>query len=210
MWRERGKCWIHYPESPPSSGGERGIRTLDRVSPIHAFQACAFNHSAISPVARGPAASIATLLINHGSVALADLAPAAVQALALIALKSAVGVLGREFLVDLDPPSRRFVHVEIPVLHRRAAAEDFQQTIIERRIFLDAKIGTNQVQRGVGSMPDGRNVARPVPRRAYAKHFRETRDFAAWRNAARLRHVNADEIDQPVADERRPLMRAVE
>ena len=32
------------------SGGERGIRTLDRVSPIHAFQACAFNHSAISPV----------------------------------------------------------------------------------------------------------------------------------------------------------------
>src|SRR5579884_3671901 len=32
-------------------GGERGIRTLDRVSPIHAFQACAFNHSAISPEA---------------------------------------------------------------------------------------------------------------------------------------------------------------
>jgi hypothetical protein len=31
-------------------GGERGIRTLDRVSPIHAFQACAFNHSAISPM----------------------------------------------------------------------------------------------------------------------------------------------------------------
>src|ERR1700739_2522864 len=31
------------------NGGERGIRTLDRVSPIHAFQACAFNHSAISP-----------------------------------------------------------------------------------------------------------------------------------------------------------------
>lgn len=32
-------------------GGERGIRTLDRVSPIHAFQACAFNHSATSPCA---------------------------------------------------------------------------------------------------------------------------------------------------------------
>ena len=30
-------------------GGERGIRTLGRVSPTHAFQACAFNHSAISP-----------------------------------------------------------------------------------------------------------------------------------------------------------------
>ncbi len=32
-----------------TNGGERGIRTLVRVSPKHAFQACAFNHSAISP-----------------------------------------------------------------------------------------------------------------------------------------------------------------
>ena len=31
------------------NGGERGIRTLDTVSRIHAFQACAFNHSATSP-----------------------------------------------------------------------------------------------------------------------------------------------------------------
>ena len=31
-------------------GGERGIRTPDRVSPIHAFQACAFSLSAISPL----------------------------------------------------------------------------------------------------------------------------------------------------------------
>ena len=31
------------------SGGENGIRTHDRVSPIHAFQACAFNRSATSP-----------------------------------------------------------------------------------------------------------------------------------------------------------------
>ena len=30
--------------------GERGIRTLDTVSRIHAFQACAFSHSAISPI----------------------------------------------------------------------------------------------------------------------------------------------------------------
>ena len=31
------------------NGGESGIRTHVRVSPKHAFQACAFNHSAISP-----------------------------------------------------------------------------------------------------------------------------------------------------------------
>ena len=30
-------------------GGESGIRTHDRVTPIHALQACALNRSAISP-----------------------------------------------------------------------------------------------------------------------------------------------------------------
>lgn len=30
-------------------GGQRGIRTLDTLSRIHAFQACALNHSAICP-----------------------------------------------------------------------------------------------------------------------------------------------------------------
>src|SRR6266404_6403431 len=30
-------------------GGERGIRTLGRVSPTHAFQACSIDHSDISP-----------------------------------------------------------------------------------------------------------------------------------------------------------------
>ena len=30
-------------------GGERGIRTLDTIACIHAFQACAFDRSAISP-----------------------------------------------------------------------------------------------------------------------------------------------------------------
>ena len=31
------------------SGGENGIRTHERISSLHAFQACAFNHSATSP-----------------------------------------------------------------------------------------------------------------------------------------------------------------
>src|SRR5690242_17903537 len=34
------------------AGGESGIRTHVRVSPKHAFQACAFSHSAISPRSR--------------------------------------------------------------------------------------------------------------------------------------------------------------
>ncbi len=32
-----------------SNNGERGIRTLVRVTPKQHFQCCAFNHSAISP-----------------------------------------------------------------------------------------------------------------------------------------------------------------
>ena len=35
------------------AGGESGIRTHVRVSPKHAFQACAFSHSAISPASIG-------------------------------------------------------------------------------------------------------------------------------------------------------------
>ena len=42
-------CYPCLRNGPVKAGGERGIRTLGRVSPTHAFQACAFNHSAISP-----------------------------------------------------------------------------------------------------------------------------------------------------------------
>jgi hypothetical protein len=31
-------------------GGEEGIRTLETVPRLHAFQACAFDHSATSPL----------------------------------------------------------------------------------------------------------------------------------------------------------------
>lgn len=36
-----------------SNGGERGIRTLETVSRLHTFQACAFDHSATSPACHG-------------------------------------------------------------------------------------------------------------------------------------------------------------
>src|SRR5579863_6536761 len=43
LWRSR------WTVLGVGNGGESGIRTHVRVSPKHAFQACAFNHSAISP-----------------------------------------------------------------------------------------------------------------------------------------------------------------
>ena len=41
--------WKIVKEKYLINGGERGIRTLDSVATIHAFQAGAFNHSATSP-----------------------------------------------------------------------------------------------------------------------------------------------------------------
>src|SRR5208282_554898 len=42
-------AWTVWDGSGRKYGGESGIRTHVRVSPKHAFQACAFSHSAISP-----------------------------------------------------------------------------------------------------------------------------------------------------------------
>ncbi len=44
---------INYIPICEKTGGEKGIRTLDTVTRIHAFQACAFNHSATSPALAG-------------------------------------------------------------------------------------------------------------------------------------------------------------
>src|SRR4051794_26720847 len=57
------RAWVQQPLATPGltqpasrsserlakAGGESGIRTHGRVSPTHAFQACSFNHSDISP-----------------------------------------------------------------------------------------------------------------------------------------------------------------
>ena len=37
-----------------SYGGETGIRTLETVTRLHTFQACAFDHSATSPYQTWP------------------------------------------------------------------------------------------------------------------------------------------------------------
>ena len=46
---EHESCASVTRAAAPCNGGESGIRTHVRVSPKHAFQACAFSHSAISP-----------------------------------------------------------------------------------------------------------------------------------------------------------------
>src|SRR5580704_14835028 len=47
--RDGGNAPIHAGRLAIGSGGGSGIRTHDTVSRIHAFQACAFSHSATPP-----------------------------------------------------------------------------------------------------------------------------------------------------------------
>ena len=49
----QGRSPFAFPRGPAGSGkygGEGGIRTLETVARLHAFQACAFDHSATSPL----------------------------------------------------------------------------------------------------------------------------------------------------------------
>jgi hypothetical protein len=71
--KNRRNC-AHFPQVSEQStqislhfrlcGGESGIRTHVRVSPKHAFQACAFSHSAISPAPCEAIVLILTVLQN--------------------------------------------------------------------------------------------------------------------------------------------------
>ena len=51
-------CWPRTPQNSwmqtEGNGGASGIRTHVRLSPKHAFQACAFNHSATAPALACP------------------------------------------------------------------------------------------------------------------------------------------------------------
>jgi hypothetical protein len=48
-------------------GGESGIRTHGRVSPTHAFQACSFNHSDISPSLESTTCERPAIRVSHNA-----------------------------------------------------------------------------------------------------------------------------------------------
>src|SRR5258708_6341211 len=75
-------------------------------------------------------------LLDHGAVAEANLAPAAVQR-----ARSERRLRGF-FLVDLDAPARLFVHPQIAVAHLRTALKDRLRPFIEWRVLLNSKVIT--------------------------------------------------------------------
>src|SRR5690242_17503496 len=64
--RERSRS-LRPKSRPAATGGESGIRTHVRVSPKHAFQACAFNHSAISPALKEKTLAAASVHDQHST-----------------------------------------------------------------------------------------------------------------------------------------------
>src|SRR5579884_1388615 len=151
-----------------------------------------------------------SLLLDDGAVGAADFAPSAVEALELFAFEGAEGVFGRGFFVDLDAPAGAVFDPPVAVLDLRAAAEDLFGAVVRRGAFLDAEVGGDQVEREVAHDADGREVAGTVPGGADAEELGHGGDLANGRQAASLRDVDADEIDEALGDERGPLVRAVE
>src|SRR5262245_37895146 len=95
---------------------------------------------------------------DHSAVASPRRAPAIVERRAV-----RVREPGGDFLVDVDPQPRRLVGAEIAVLDLRAAREDLAGLGAECSVFVDAKVVTGELQVQTRSVPDGRDITRPVP-----------------------------------------------
>src|SRR6185312_11271956 len=81
---------------------------------------------------------------------------------------------------------------------------------VERRVFLNTEVVADDIERDVGHVADGRDVAGAVPCGLDAELFGEDGDFAGGREASRLRDVAADVIDEAFGDKRGPFVGAVE
>ncbi|SPF49850.1 hypothetical protein SBA4_4210005 [Candidatus Sulfopaludibacter sp. SbA4] len=145
-------------------------------------------------------------LLDHRAIGLADLAPSAIQ----VAAAAGKRRFGSFLLVHLNAPAGLLAHPQVAVLHLRAAGEDLLGPLVEGRVLLDAEIVAHEVERHVGHVADGRDVAGPVPRGLDAEVLGQDGDLARGCESAGLRNVHADVVDQPLGDQRLPLVRAVE
>ncbi len=99
-------------------------------------------------------------------------------------------------------------HVAVLLLGR--APEHLACPLGKRAAFVDAEVVRGQLERELRCVRDRRGVAGAVPSRAHAEELRQRRHLARRREAADLRDVNADEVDQPLGDQRQVLVDGVE
>src|ERR1043165_9184533 len=66
-----------------------------------------------------------------------------------------------QLFVQINPPAGRFGHVHVAVLDRRQAGKDVLRGLVELDRFLNAEIVYGQIQVGVGSVANWREICRP-------------------------------------------------
>ena len=118
--------------------------------------------------------------------------------------------LRRQLLIDVnaEPGGFRGVHITIPDLG--ASLKDFARLGRENIPLVDAEVVARQLESESGCVSQGGDVSRTMPRRFDAEKFAERRHLSRHRQAADLRDVNPDKVDQAVCDQGHILMLRVE
>src|SRR5579863_2890397 len=147
------------------------------------------------------------LLFNHRPIPPPDLAPPTVQPLPLTFFEAPERILGRRLLIYLNAPAGSVIGIPVAVLHHRTTLENFLRALRKRRILLDAKIVTRDIQCDIAHRSNGRKIARAVPGCAYVKRLAQRSNLARGREPTHHRWMNANEIDQPLGNQRSPFQR---
>src|SRR5919202_2093611 len=121
--------------------------------------------------------------------------------------RAIVGVLGEgvargQRFVDVDAQPGLLVRPQHAVPNLGTTREDLARPLAEDMLLLDTEVVTGQVELQVGRVPNRRHVAGAVPRRAHAEELAQRRQLPGHAQTTDVRDVHADEVDQPIADQR--------
>src|SRR5215212_11924642 len=105
-----------------------------------------------------------------------------------------VGIARGQHLVDVDAEPRFVIRPHHAVMKLWSSREDLPADVIEAMRLLDAEVGDGEVEMEVRRMPDGRDVSRSMPRRAYAEELTHGGQLASGRDAADRGRVEPDEV----------------
>src|SRR5579862_7968972 len=145
-------------------------------------------------------------LLDDGAITPSYLAPSSIQ----IVPPLGKGHLCGCFLVDLNSPPRLLAYPQVSIFHLGAAMKDLPRPLIERCVFLDAKVVADEVQRDVGHVTDRGDISGAVPRRSNSKLLGQDCDLTRPRESANLRKMDPDVVDQSLGNQRLPFMWIIE
>src|SRR5262245_7374047 len=109
---------------------------------------------------------------------------------------------GGSGFVDVDAQSGAVIGPEHAVADLRGAGEDLPRPLREAMAVLDPEIRHGEVEMQIGRVPDRRDVAGTVPGGAHPKELAQRGELAGRGDAADVREMDPDEVDQPLLDQR--------